>query len=140
MSDAPPTREQRLAAYGLLVYGDCALMVQAGLDSDVPGHWFLPGGEVEHGEDPVDTVQREFAEETGLDVTVGDLVGVWSEMIEATARNVEVHSVSIVYAIDDWRGEARARDDERVDWRPVSDDDEARMAFVRAALNLRGAR
>jgi 8-oxo-dGTP diphosphatase len=134
-----PGLEQRVAAYGLLVDDGRVLLVRAGDDSDVPGRWFLPGGGVEHGEDPVDAVRREFLEETGLVVAVGDLVGVWSEMIEAEARGVEVHSVCIVFEIESWSGELRAgagADGERVSWEPI-DDDDARMDFVRAALRGR---
>jgi ADP-ribose pyrophosphatase YjhB (NUDIX family) len=132
-ADDPPQREQRVAAYGLLVDDDTVLLVEGAADSDVPGRWFLPGGGVEHGEEPTETVRREFAEETGLDVTVGDLLGVWSEMIEASVRGVEVHSVSIVYEIDSWSGEL-APEHERVSWEVVGADDEARMEFVRAVL------
>jgi 8-oxo-dGTP pyrophosphatase MutT (NUDIX family) len=123
-----------VAAYGLLVDDDQVLVVQAGPASDVPGRWFLPGGGVEHGEDPVETVQREFLEETGLAVAVGELVGVWSEMIEASARAVEVHSVAIVYEIDSWTGEVAPLDDAVVAWQPIAPDDDARMDFVRRAL------
>jgi len=134
VSDAPPGREQRIAAYGLLIDDDRVLVVQAGAASDVPGRWFLPGGRVEHGEDPVETVQREFLEETGLAVGIGEPVGVWSEMIEATARDVEVHSVAIVYEIESWAGELASLDDAIATWQPIADDDQARMGFVRAAL------
>jgi 8-oxo-dGTP diphosphatase len=135
-----PNREQRIAAYGLLIDGDLVLMVQAGERSDVPGRWFLPGGGVEHGEDPVEIVQREFREETGLAVAVGEVVGVWSEMIEASVRGVEVHAVSIVYEIESWTGEmAGSPDDssEKAAWQPIADDDESRMRFVRSALRAR---
>jgi 8-oxo-dGTP diphosphatase len=141
----PSGLEQRVAAYGLLVDDGRVLLVRAGDASDVPGRWFLPGGGVEHGEDPDDTVRREYLEETGLVVAVGDLVGVWSEMIEAEARGVEVHSVCIVFEIESWSGELRADDrtaGEHVSWEPIDDDDDddARMEFVRAALRgeLRG--
>ena len=36
------------------------------LRTRVPGLWQLPGGGVDHGEDPVRALVREFAEETGL--------------------------------------------------------------------------
>lgn len=39
------------------------------------GTWSLPGGRVEAGESPADAVRREVAEETGLAVEVGRLVG-----------------------------------------------------------------
>jgi 8-oxo-dGTP diphosphatase len=127
--------EQRVAAYGLLLDGGRALVVRADAGTDVEARWFLPGGAVEYGEDPVDTVRREFLEETGLVVSVGDVVGVWSEMIEAETRGVEVHSVCIVFAVESWSGEVReSGDGERVSWQSVGEDDDARLDFVRAAL------
>jgi 8-oxo-dGTP pyrophosphatase MutT (NUDIX family) len=38
------------------------------------GQWELPGGRLEHGEQPVQALQREVDEELALQVTVGPLV------------------------------------------------------------------
>lgn len=39
--------------------------------------WDLPGGRIEFGETPQETLMREVKEEVGLDVTIQDLKGVW---------------------------------------------------------------
>lgn len=42
------------------------------------GHWVFPGGQVEVGENLIDGVIREVKEESGIDVEVSHLVGVFS--------------------------------------------------------------
>ncbi|MDN4606997.1 NUDIX hydrolase [Sporosarcina highlanderae] len=42
------------------------------------GHWVFPGGQVEVGENLMDGVIREVKEESGIDVIVSHLVGVYS--------------------------------------------------------------
>ena len=39
-------------------------------------YWDLPGGRMEHGETPLETLKREVKEETGLEVVVGKPAGV----------------------------------------------------------------
>ena len=51
------------------------LLVQRGKDPG-RGLWSLPGGRLEPGEHLVEGVKREVAEETGLDVEVGELLGI----------------------------------------------------------------
>lgn len=43
------------------------------------GHWALPGGHVDEGEQPIDAARRELAEETGLTVDTLDLVEVYAD-------------------------------------------------------------
>jgi ADP-ribose pyrophosphatase YjhB (NUDIX family) len=38
------------------------------------GHWDLPGGFLEEGEDPIDGLRREFREETGLEIEPVELL------------------------------------------------------------------
>lgn len=39
--------------------------------------WDLPGGKVEFGESPFDTLKREVKEETDLDIEIRKPVGIW---------------------------------------------------------------
>ena len=66
---------------GALVCRDqTLLLVQRGQEPG-KGLWSVPGGRVERGEEMVDAVVRELAEETGIHGTCGELVG-WIERIE----------------------------------------------------------
>ena len=42
------------------------------------GGWVFPGGQVEVGENLPDALMREIKEESGIDVTVSKLIGVYS--------------------------------------------------------------
>lgn len=42
------------------------------------GQWVFPGGQVEFGENLIDGVMREVKEESGIDVTVSHLTGIYS--------------------------------------------------------------
>ena len=66
----------QIAIGAIVIRDDSLLMVKRGNDPG-KGLWSLPGGRVEHGEYLADALRREVSEETGLDVTVGDLVGIF---------------------------------------------------------------
>lgn len=65
--------------------------------------WTLPGGGIDHGEDPRLAVIREIHEETGLEATVGETAHVYSAHLPRASRDgllVDAHAIRIVY--DGW--------------------------------------
>jgi 8-oxo-dGTP diphosphatase len=66
----------QLAIGAVVVRDDALLMVRRGREP-AKDLWSLPGGRVERGEYISDALAREVKEETGLDVTAGELVGIF---------------------------------------------------------------
>jgi 8-oxo-dGTP pyrophosphatase MutT (NUDIX family) len=96
-----------VATYGLCRSDDgLVLLVRAAPTLTVAGQWFLPGGGLEHGEEPDAGLRREFAEETGLDVEVGRLLGVLSDRF-TLPDGASLHTVRIIYNIDSYHGTLR---------------------------------
>ncbi len=64
------------------------------------GHWGLPGGYVEIGESVADAAAREVYEETGVHVSVGRLIGVYSDparQVIAYPDGRRVHAVNLCF-------------------------------------------
>jgi 8-oxo-dGTP diphosphatase len=101
--------ELRLAAYAVCVDGERVLLARYVPPKGAP-HWTLPGGKVEHGEDPFDAVIREVAEETGCDGVVERLLGVDSRVIRSADRlygGPDLHNVGVFYQVRITGGELR---------------------------------
>ncbi|MDD5555818.1 MAG: NUDIX hydrolase [bacterium] len=71
-----------------------------------PHGWAIPGGFLEYGERAEDCAVREALEETGIEVTLTGLLGVYSD----PSRDPRVHTVSAVYTAEG-EGEPRADSD-----------------------------
>ena len=91
---------RRIAAYAISRNSaDEVLLVRASSRSGTPGIWSLPGGAVDHGEHPNDTVVRETAAETGLSVAVDALVNVHADMRSLPHRGVTIHTDRLIYRV-----------------------------------------
>ncbi|HZE38586.1 MAG TPA: NUDIX domain-containing protein [Stackebrandtia sp.] len=120
----------RIAAYGV-VWDDRGriLLARSSKKAHDPGWWFLPGGGVEHGENPRDTVVREFAEETGLSIAVDRVRDVLSAV---SSKNV--HNNGVIFDVKVTGGELRPEVDgttEYAAWvRPEDIRDDPRTPYV----------
>lgn len=95
-----PVRRQRLAAYAMVEWDGTILLTQLSHRTGWPGGWTLPGGGVDHGEDPKDTVVRETYEETGQHLTDPVLVDVESDHFEGLAPDgvlEDFHAVRLLF-------------------------------------------
>ncbi len=93
-------KRQRVAAYAVIVRDDQILLTRLSPVVTSEELWTLPGGGLDHGEDPRHAVIREIHEETGLHAEVSDTARVYSaHMPQAwrSGRRVDAHAVRIVY-------------------------------------------
>jgi 8-oxo-dGTP diphosphatase len=91
---------RRIAAYAVCRDPvDQVLLVRHSARSGTPGIWSVPGGAVDHGENPRDTVVRETAAETGLSVAVARLIDVHADMRSLPHRGVTIHTDRLLYEV-----------------------------------------
>jgi ADP-ribose pyrophosphatase YjhB (NUDIX family) len=94
---------QRVAAYALVLRDDRILLTRLASRISADEKWHLPGGGVDHGENPRDALVREIREETGLDAQVGDTARVYSAHLPSMwrqGRRWDYQALRIVY--DAW--------------------------------------
>src|SRR5690242_7592944 len=99
----PLPRRQRVAAYAVIVRDERILLSRLAERISRDELWTLPGGGLDHGEDPRDAVVREIREETGLDAVVGEQARVYSAHLPSLwrqGRRWDYQALRIVY--DAW--------------------------------------
>lgn len=72
--NAPKINSIVPAASAVIIKGNMILL-QRRMDNDL---WSLPGGKMEYGENIEQTIKREILEETGYNVIVNKLIGVYT--------------------------------------------------------------
>lgn len=120
-------RRLRVAAYGVCVRDDRVLLARY-IGGERP-RWTLPGGGIDHGEDPYDAVLRELTEETGYRGEVRELLGIHSWHDEhrtrpGDGRVRDYHGLRIVYTVDVVGGELTFERDgttDRAEWFPLGE-------------------
>ena len=100
MADAAPPHRQRVAAYAVLVRDRAVLLTRMSSRTRIEGRWTLPGGGIDHGEDPRDALRREVYEETGLRVEPGRMLDVHAtHFVGARADGVveDYHGIHLIF-------------------------------------------
>lgn len=91
---------KHLGVYGLVIKGEEVLLIKKAV-GPYKGKLDLPGGTVNFGERPNETLIREFDEETGLAITDYSLFDVDSVkfLYKENDKSIMVHHVGIFYKI-----------------------------------------
>ena len=104
MSDEVPVRRvTRVSAYAVCLDGAGRLLlcrIAPGYTVDDDGKWTLPGGGLEHGEEPRDGALRELTEETGYVGQLEELLAVdsWAKRVpERDGIETDYHGIRILY-------------------------------------------
>lgn len=95
---------------GVVISRNRVLLIRRG-NPPLQGEWSIPGGMLEVGETLAEGVRRELAEETGIEVRVGELIEVSERISRDGAGKPEYHYVILDYFCEALGGEARPGSD-----------------------------
>ena len=95
---------------------DILMVRQHHEDRDI---WMVPGGAIEDGENSVEAAVREAKEETGLDVKITGLLGIYSDRY---GEDGDYYTISIQYLGEVIGGELSTSDDlTDLEWIPIGE-------------------
>lgn len=90
-----------LGVYGVLIHEGKILLIRKARGPYL-GKWDLPGGAIEFGEEPEQTLKREFLEETGLSGIQGTMkTAVSCTIVYEYTEGVleEMHHIGLIYEV-----------------------------------------
>ncbi len=79
---------------GIIIFKNKILLTRRGREP-YKGWWDFPGGFMDHGETPEETLKREIKEETGLKISIKKLIGIYPGLYPQ--KFDPVHILSIAY-------------------------------------------
>ncbi|MGB8654864.1 MAG: NUDIX hydrolase [Candidatus Acidiferrales bacterium] len=122
---------------GVVISQGRMLLIRRGTPP-LEGQWSIPGGTLELGETIAEGVRRELAEETGLDVRVGELIEVFERIFPDSDGRLRYHFVILDYLCEAERGEPRAGSDvTAVAWATETELDEYSLTPIATRVILR---
>lgn len=95
---------------GLAIVRDGMILLYRRARAPEAGHWNIVGGKVDHMEHSLHAARREAEEETGLTLGKIDFLCLSEQIIEAAKQ----HWVSAIYVTDDFSGEARVMEPDKL--------------------------
>jgi ADP-ribose pyrophosphatase YjhB (NUDIX family) len=129
--NAPPANSVVPSANVVVVNDAGQILLIRRSDND---NWALPGGAMDLGESLVDAARRETAEETGIQVQITGLVGIYTDprhVILYTSNGEVRQEFSVVFTARPIGGEPTPSDESReVHW--VTPDDVASLPMDRS--------
>lgn len=99
---------KHLGAYGLLIKENKILLITK-ITGPYDGKLDLPGGTIEFGETPTETLKRELLEETGLEIEEYQLFDANSVIVEwkYNDNRIKTHHTGIFYKILSYKNEIK---------------------------------
>jgi 8-oxo-dGTP diphosphatase len=100
-----------LVGVGAVIWDGSRVLLERRGKPPAQGAWSLPGGLIEVGETAEEAVRREVAEECGIEVEVGPLLGLFEPIHCDEDGLVRYHFVVLDFLTHFRNGELRAGDD-----------------------------
>jgi mutator protein MutT len=114
--------KQPVVGVGAVIIKDGKILLEKRKSAPGRGKWSIPGGLVELGESVSQSVVREVAEETGLEVYQPELIDVVDNVVRDENGEVKYHFVIIDYFVKLKGGNVKASSDaEELQWVPLGE-------------------
>jgi mutator protein MutT len=114
--------KQPVVGVGAIIIQNGKILLEKRKSEPGRGKWSIPGGLVELGESISQTVVREVAEETGLEVYQPELIDVVDNVVRDENGEVKYHFVIIDYFVKLKGGNVKASSDaEELQWVPLDE-------------------